>query len=70
MYALFYYDFLYVAATDRHGQGEGWVEKDKNNCDRNEECSVLKGLTFSPEVCFHSLIRKQKSRCRNKQASR
>lgn len=66
MYTLSYYDFLCVAATDRHGEGESGVEKDKNSCDRNEECSVLKGLASSPVVCFHSLIRKLKSQCSSK----
>lgn len=57
--------FLRVAATERIKKGGGgWrvegdtvVETDKNSRDRNEECSVLKGLAFTPEVCFHSLIR-------------
>ena len=69
--------FLRVAATERMKKRWGWrvegdtvVETDKNSCDRNEECSVLKGLAFTPEVCFHSLIRAQRSRCSSKQASR
>lgn len=67
IYALSYFDTLCVAATDGLGEGESEVEKDKNSCDRNEECSVLKGLASSPEVCFHSLI--GESQCRSKQPS-
>ena len=52
----------------RRGGGDTEVETDKNSCDRNEECSVLKGLAFTPEVCFHSLMRGQRSRCSSKQA--
>lgn len=33
------------------GRGAG---TDRNSCARNEECSVFKGLTNTPEVCFHS----------------
>lgn len=45
------------------------VEIDKSSCDRNEECSVLKGLTSTPEVCFHSLIRHERSQCSSKQTN-
>lgn len=34
--------------------GRAGVEIDENSCDGNEECSVLKGLASTPEVCFHS----------------
>lgn len=47
----------------------GGVEIDKSICDRNKECSVLKGLASTPEVCFHSLIREQR-RSQFKQASK
>lgn len=52
---------------DRRGGGAvGGIYK--NSCDRNEECSVLKGLLSTPEVCFHSLIREPRSGCRFKPA--
>lgn len=45
-----------IAADKQEGWDSG-VEIDWNSCDRNEECSVLKGLASTPEVCFRSLIR-------------
>lgn len=46
--------------------GDSRVEMDKNSCDRNEECSVRKGLASTSEVCFHSLIREPGGRCCNR----
>ncbi len=63
VYVLSYCAFFCVRLPQRNGVGEGdsRVETDKNSCDRNEECSVLKGLASTPEVCFHSLVREQRS---------
>lgn len=61
-----------VTVTEERMGGVGGgigVEIDKSSCDRNEECSVLKGLTSTPEVCFHSLIRQERSQCSSKQTN-
>lgn len=54
------------SATDGQGEGGSRVEMDKNSCDRNEECSVRKGLASTSEVCFGSLIRERGGRCSNR----
>lgn len=61
---------LCTAATGKQGEGDSRVEIDKNSCDRNEECSVLKGLASTPEVCFHSLMEEQKRQRNRKKASK
>lgn len=57
---------VFFSAIDRQEEGDSRVEMDKNSCDRNEECSVRKGLASTSEVCFHSLIREPGGRCCNR----